>query len=231
MLSPNLNCEQFLLRKRAWRAAYHFRKTSGLLIIDRQMKLPALPITAKRYWNAEYYPDDPEAVTLICTHGTGFHKEHWEPTLEHLYDKLANSNPTIKVRDAWSIDAPNHGDAAVLNEEVLQWGYTSVFGWEEYARSVHAFLTGLGKGVDVDFQSRKLVGIGHSMGAITLWKSKPLLHEAHISLLLQDYGLRPLPTADYPDRIDGVTLKCPRAQEAVRQSYSYRSLQHSNTFT
>lgn len=37
--------------------------------------------------------------------------------------------------------------------------------WEEYARAIHLVLNGLGKGIDVDFKSRNLVGVGHSMGA------------------------------------------------------------------
>jgi uncharacterized alpha/beta hydrolase family protein len=37
--------------------------------------------------------------------------------------------------------------------------------WEEYARAMHLVLNGLGKGINVDFKSRNLVGIGHSMGA------------------------------------------------------------------
>ena len=36
--------------------------------------------------------------------------------------------------------------------------------WEEYARSLHAFLARLGTGVEVDFGSRRLIGIGHSIG-------------------------------------------------------------------
>ena len=31
----------------------------------------------------------------------------------------------------------------------------------------------------------------------------------------QDHGVRPLPTAEYPDLKEGVTLKCTRKQEAV----------------
>ena len=31
----------------------------------------------------------------------------------------------------------------------------------------------------------------------------------------QDHGVRPLPTAEYPDLKQGVTLKCTRKQEAV----------------
>ena len=46
--------------------------------------------------------------------------------------------------------------------------------WGEYARSVHDFLTGQGKGIPVDFSSRKLVGIGHSMGAVALYVLSPL---------------------------------------------------------
>jgi len=40
-------------------------------------------------------------------------------------------------------------------------------GWEEYGRSIHLFLAGLGTGVDVDFTGHKLVGVGHSMGAVS----------------------------------------------------------------
>ena len=40
--------------------------------------------------------------------------------------------------------------------------------WDAYARIVHLFLTGLGTGVDVDFKKRKLVAMGHSMGATAL---------------------------------------------------------------
>ena len=37
--------------------------------------------------------------------------------------------------------------------------------WAEYARAIHLILNGFGKGIDVDFMSRNLVGVGHSMGA------------------------------------------------------------------
>lgn len=44
----------------------------------------------------------------------------------------------------------------------------SLVGWEEYARCLHAFFAGLGSGINVEFRTRTLVGIGHSMGAISL---------------------------------------------------------------
>lgn len=41
-------------------------------------------------------------------------------------------------------------------------------GWQEYARGLHALLSGLGTGVDVDFSTRRLVLIGHSFSATAL---------------------------------------------------------------
>lgn len=40
--------------------------------------------------------------------------------------------------------------------------------WEDYGRSVHMFVAGLGTGIPVDFSTRKLVGVAHSMGCIAL---------------------------------------------------------------
>ncbi|KAG6909417.1 hypothetical protein DXG01_000570 [Tephrocybe rancida] len=142
--------------------------SSQSFIFDPRPNYP-LVITAKRYWDSNStHCNDPSALTLILAHGTGFHKEQWEPTIEELYALLAGTGGSSKVREIWSIDAPNHGDAAVLNEDVLKQGYEPIFGWEEYARAIHAFLTGFGTGVDVDFSTRRLVGIGHSMGAVCL---------------------------------------------------------------
>lgn len=134
-------------------------------VYDPRPNYPFL-ITAKRYWIPDVSYDD-DALTLIFAHGTGFHKEHWEPTIDDLQELLL-SRGGVKVREFWSIDAPNHGDAAILNENTLSWGYENIFQWEDYARSIHSFLSGFGTGVDVDFKSRNLVGIGHSMGAVSL---------------------------------------------------------------
>ncbi|KAJ6605076.1 Alpha/beta hydrolase fold-1 [Mycena sp. CBHHK59/15] len=137
-------------------------------VCDPRPKYP-LVITAKRYWNpASPFLNDPDAFTLIFAHGTGFHKEHYEPTIEDLYKMLPEGSGPPKIREAWSIDCPNHGDAAVLNENTLRWGYEPIFGWQEYARSLHIFLAGLGTGVDVDFSTHRLVLLGQSMGAVSL---------------------------------------------------------------
>ena len=159
-------------------------------VCDPRPDYPFL-ITAKRYTVSSCVPEEPEALTLVLAHGTGYHKEHWEPTLEHIFEYAARDG-RVKIRDAWAIDCPNHGDAAVLNERTLLWGYDNCtrtvsllhaacspllmpVSWEEYARSVHLFLSGLYPGVGVDFAKRKLVGIGHSMGCIALYALCPFL--------------------------------------------------------
>lgn len=76
-------------------------------------------VTMKRYPNSG---EDQKGFTLILTHGNGFPKEVWEPIIERIFltenTKLNGSH----IREAWAIDAPNHGDAAALNADLLQSG-------------------------------------------------------------------------------------------------------------
>ncbi|KAJ6516468.1 Alpha/beta hydrolase fold-1 [Mycena sanguinolenta] len=130
-----------------------------------------LRLSVTRYWDpAAPHIDDPTALTLVLTHATGAHKEQYEPTIQDLHNHNL-TGPKTKIREIWIVDAPDHGDSAVLNEQALRDGgraYQPVFGWDEYARGLHAFLAGLGTGVDVDFSKRRLVLIGHSYGAVVV---------------------------------------------------------------
>ncbi|KIK68239.1 hypothetical protein GYMLUDRAFT_709378 [Collybiopsis luxurians FD-317 M1] len=247
--------------------------------------------TVKRYWRPIF--EEPDGLTLVFAHAAGFHKEIWEPTIDDLlqiidqaYSMDAGSKTKIRIRELWTIDAPNCGDAALLNEEMLKWGY-EVFPFQEYARSIHAFLTGQGRThtgynlhtssivPNTDFTSRKLVGIGHSMGGSSFllsldffspierlftsiiliepvainkqatlsmtdifskaarsrkdrWPSREDAHnmirasarlgkywDERVLRIYVNQGLRPLPTLEYPDLKDGVTLKCTRKQETA----------------
>jgi len=98
---------------------------SESFVFDPRPNFP-LVTTANRYWApSSKSVDDPTALTLIFAHGTGFHKEIWLPIIEDLYT-LAENHGSLRIREVWSIDAPNHGDAAVLNEKDLQWGYEPI---------------------------------------------------------------------------------------------------------
>ena len=72
---------------------------------------------------AKHYTRDGSAcdrgVTLVLAHAGGMHKECWEPILDRLLSQ-PEDGPGLIVKDAWSIDSPNHGHSAVLNYEALR---------------------------------------------------------------------------------------------------------------
>ena len=116
------------------------RLRSQSYVFDARPHYPLL-VSVKRYWVPEFESKDADAATLVLAHATGFHKEIWEPVLEQLYDQMAVSsgtNPSVpKIRDAWAIDCPNHGESAVLNEKALSVGYTPV------CEPTHGYFKGL----------------------------------------------------------------------------------------
>ncbi|KAI5121764.1 hypothetical protein M0805_009575 [Coniferiporia weirii] len=121
---------------------------------------------------------DDDAITIVFFHATGFFKETWEPLITRLLALASGSgsessekafgNSNLKIRDIYSIECPNHGESAILNERVLD-TYGDTWHTSIYARASHEFLTaGTTRGAKVDFTKRRLVGIGHSMGAAAL---------------------------------------------------------------
>ena len=59
-------------------------------------------------------------LTLVFLHAVGHHKETWEPTIQKLFefDQESSTQGSI-IRDMFSIEIPNHGESAQLNEEVI----------------------------------------------------------------------------------------------------------------
>lgn len=58
------------------------------------------------------------SLTLILLHSTSFHKETWEPFIEDLFDIVQQAGRPF-ISEAWAIECPNHGESALLNEELL----------------------------------------------------------------------------------------------------------------
>ncbi|PPQ88900.1 hypothetical protein CVT25_009135 [Psilocybe cyanescens] len=125
-------------------------------------------IAAKRYWLPGFAENktNPLVQTLVVLHSTSFHKETWEPALEDLFKQVTQPGSTVAIREAWSIDCPNHGESGHLNRRALKEpGFTN-FSCEKYAQAVHRFLSaGPTLAARVDFTQRNLIGIGHSLGA------------------------------------------------------------------
>ncbi|KAF8838206.1 hypothetical protein BDN67DRAFT_109238 [Paxillus ammoniavirescens] len=120
------------------------------------------------------HSEDPGAFTLIVLHSTSFHKETWEPTLQHLFDssiqKHTSCRTRLKIRCAWVIECPNHGESAALNDDALQHPpFHRTFGCERYAEAVHRFMSSAPTlPTPVDFRDQKLIGIGHSLGGVAI---------------------------------------------------------------
>jgi len=87
-------------------------------VFDPRPQFPFV-VTTKRYPNLL---GDQKGFTLILTHGTGFPKEVWEPIIERIFATENAKSSGLPIREAWAIDAPNHGDAAALNADVLRSG-------------------------------------------------------------------------------------------------------------
>ncbi|KIP03755.1 hypothetical protein PHLGIDRAFT_121288 [Phlebiopsis gigantea 11061_1 CR5-6] len=110
--------------------------------------------------------DDPDALTFVFLHSAGFHKEMFEPTIDALFAAVA-AWPRPSVREAWAVECPTHGESAMLNEGILrQPEWDGKFCAEEYARAAHHLLTS--PGVAVDFRRHKVVGVGHSLGGVSM---------------------------------------------------------------
>ncbi|KIM52365.1 hypothetical protein SCLCIDRAFT_141294 [Scleroderma citrinum Foug A] len=171
-----------------------------------------LHVTAKQYWLPEFeaHWGDIDAQTLILLHSTSFHKEIWEPTIQSMFEVLVScpsafkngdtGNNPLKIKCAWAIECPNHGQSAVLNDTALQqFPYFRNFGCEKYAEAVHHFMTSASTlSPPVNFSTQKLVGIGHSLGGVAiailqiLQPVFPFEALVLVEPLLSPQGLKPL---------------------------------------
>ncbi|KAF5375300.1 hypothetical protein D9757_009666 [Collybiopsis confluens] len=143
-------------------------------VLDPRPDYP-LQITAKRYALDKPTQNDGhpgQGLTLILLHATGAHKEVWEITVLSLLQRVQNIKG-IQIEDVFSIESPR--ESAVLNEKELKEHYSEQWPPREYAKAAHIFLTaGVDKGARVDFSRRRLVGIGHSVGASAMFLMKEL---------------------------------------------------------
>ena len=90
-------------------------------------------IVANRYWIEEFpYATDrdtssktrEDVLTLVFMHGNGAHKELGGPMILRLFQNEQTApRSSVRFHDMWSLDMPNQGDSAILNEETLRSGY------------------------------------------------------------------------------------------------------------
>ncbi|KAF7790759.1 hypothetical protein EIP86_001716 [Pleurotus ostreatoroseus] len=130
-------------------------------------------VTAKRYRFNGCEPQHPEALTLLLLHSTSFHKEIYEPTFDELALCLIRSAAVgaPKIKEAWVVECPNHGESAILNQELLkQPMYEDYFSCETYAEAAYHFLnaTDANGRPYINCPESKMIGIGHSLGGVSM---------------------------------------------------------------
>ncbi|EIN09173.1 alpha/beta-hydrolase [Punctularia strigosozonata HHB-11173 SS5] len=135
-----------------------------------------------------------DRLSLIFVHGVSSHKESWKPTIAHIFSlQAAAPNNAFAIVEAWSMDAPNHGRAAIINEQRLQTRPPGLTAYQ-WGRAVQILLkSGLIAGNGV-------VGIGHSAGACVMVLSTtgyPASHLPYRSVILVD---PPMMTKEILDR-------------------------------
>ncbi|KAG6919893.1 hypothetical protein DXG01_015601 [Tephrocybe rancida] len=103
-------------------------------------------------------------ITLLFAHCVGAHKEQWEPTIQHIFNIQQLKDEKHRIREAWSFDRQNHGDAAVLNHEALK-AHPEGASAHEWAKSIAAFAR------SPRMNGHRMVIVGHSAGAGTIMLS------------------------------------------------------------
>ncbi|KAJ6511412.1 alpha/beta-hydrolase [Mycena vitilis] len=77
-----------------------------------------LVICAKRYSPAQL-PEGKRCVALMFTPNVGTHRETWQTAIEKLFDIQQARVTDITISEAWALEYPNHGRAAIINEHAL----------------------------------------------------------------------------------------------------------------
>jgi len=153
-------------------------------------------------------------VTLLLAHANGLPKETWEPFLVQLCRKLEVCDDVV-VDEAWTIEAVQHGDSGLINEETLG----VLFDWSEHARDILSFLLNYmpdrsssmpsipvhlprvpedicHRRSKFGFSDRTVVSIGHSFGGCTSSLAAVNVPILFSGLILVD----PIIVAEYNDR-------------------------------
>ncbi|KAJ7149051.1 alpha/beta-hydrolase [Mycena crocata] len=133
---------------------------------------PSYPfhVLATKYtYEGNPYTASSDAFTLVLFHALGVHKETWEPIVARIFTLCSSGASQVKIRDIFSIESPNHGRSSAVN--ALAMSKQATDNWpREYFKTTVRFLTaGPSVGAKVDFKTRNLVGICHSIGAVALF--------------------------------------------------------------
>ncbi|KAJ7626298.1 hypothetical protein DFH06DRAFT_1142027 [Mycena polygramma] len=132
------------------------------MIIDRSLKC----IATRYHTSLDTASGGDPGLTLLFAGGIGLSlscvdQETWQPVIRELFRLASMPATSVKIRSAWVIEGPNHGDAALLNASVLEEHYSEIFKNMHYATAIQ---TSLESGVLSPAEKSSIVGIGFSGG-------------------------------------------------------------------
>ncbi|KAF7422907.1 hypothetical protein PC9H_011071 [Pleurotus ostreatus] len=137
-------------------------------------------ISANRYIKKGAYRTG-SGLTLLFVHGNGFNKETWDATIRYIFESTSH----FDIAEVWSYEAVQTGDSALLNKGKVG----AVYDCRDNSRDIVNFLNNFlaesplktppthlpqVSAAESDyrkkygFKNRKLVGIGHSFGGLTM---------------------------------------------------------------
>ncbi|KZS94355.1 hypothetical protein SISNIDRAFT_39453 [Sistotremastrum niveocremeum HHB9708] len=109
-------------------------------------------------------------VSIVLLHATSMFKETFEPFIDHLFESYSSVKQSagriLLIDEAWSIECPNHGQSAILNAEDMKGENRGACSIRDYADATYAYLRGRPGGHDLG--RRKLILVGHSIGAVII---------------------------------------------------------------
>ncbi|KAJ8082478.1 hypothetical protein PM082_008333 [Marasmius tenuissimus] len=133
-----------------------------------------LKVTANRYrWGTR--TDRPGGVTLLFFHAIGCHKEQWEPVIHRLCRQSHSLQCETQIREIWTFDRENHGEAAILNREALE-RWPACLTINEWALTVTDMIKSKLRG-------HRMVAVGHSAGAGVAMLTMKYAYDARIKFL------------------------------------------------
>ncbi|KAF7354671.1 Alpha/beta-hydrolase [Mycena sanguinolenta] len=133
--------------------------------LDRPLQCIATKYTYSAQVQRGFVSESTSSCTLVFASGISLLQDTWIALMKELFLILSASPSGVKVNSIWVIERPNHGNAALLNAQVLKEHYSVRFPSLQYASAIHTFLTSC---ILSPSERECLMGIGHSGGGGSL---------------------------------------------------------------
>ncbi|EIM82654.1 uncharacterized protein STEHIDRAFT_170889 [Stereum hirsutum FP-91666 SS1] len=170
---------------------------------------------------------------ILLTHAVGFSKELWEPIITRLFslqdtDKfIRNKGPRVHIHEIWTVDCPNQGRSAALNDNVLLDG-DHILTSNHYADAILTLMTSDVLHLHSRSLNIPLIAVGHSYGstALSLAYSRSPSHPLFEKLVMIEPPMLSRGLLDkYPDYIPQLVERTRRRRDKwISRGNAYSSM-------